>query len=666
MKKSTLILFSVKYLITAFLLCGLGHNLFADEHGKQDKIEAPYLRAQGENKEMIQLPLLKTDVVVDVSGVIADVKITQVFANDKDYPLDATYVFPGSTKSAVYRMKMYIEDRVIEAKITKKQEAKEKFEQAKVQGKGAALLEQHRPNVFEMQVANIPLKSNIKVEFSYTELLVPEKGIYEYVFPTVVGPRYASELKKGQEPWIKNPFANTGQGADTSIKNKYNTGHGFDIKVKVNSGIPLNQLKSTSHEVEIDFISPSNAMVALKNETHVVEPNDFVLQYQLKGEEIQTGLILYEGDDEENFFLYLAQPPKRIKVDEIPPREYIFIVDVSGSMHGFPLDYSKSLLSDLIGKLRPKDKFNVMLFAGGSSLMSEASVGATEQNIDRAISFIDDQNGGGSTQLLPALKKALKLPGIDDVSRTVVIATDGYVAVEKEAFDLIRDNLGKANFFSFGIGPGVNRFLIEGMAHAGNGEPFVVANKRDAKQKAARFAEYVRTPLLTNVKVKFNGFKAYDVEPSNYQDLFAEKPVVIFGKWKGEKKGTITLEGKNGMGQYQSTIEVKDYEAASHNEALKYLWARKKIQLLSDYNGLGTSKKLEQQITQLGLDYHLLTEFTSFLGIDSKVQDVAQKPIIGQNPGAVPEPHEWVLIIMLTLMGFYIMYKRFFNPEMIH
>jgi len=212
---------------------------------------------------------------------------------------------------------------------------------------------------------------------------------------------------------------------------------------------------------------------------------DFLLKYRLAGGQIETGLLLYEGE-EEDFFLLMLQPPKRVTDSQIPAREYVFIVDVSGSMHGFPLDISKKLLKDLIGNLRPTDRFNVLLFAGGSSVMSKESLPATPENIAHAINVIERQRGGGGTELLPAMKKALALPRTEGYSRSVVIATDGYVTVEEEAFDLIRNNLGDANMFAFGIGSSVNRYIIEGMARVGMGEPFIITKPEEAPQLASR------------------------------------------------------------------------------------------------------------------------------------------------------------------------------------
>ncbi len=577
-----------------------------------DKTLSPYFFVRSSDPELDKLPLKSTSADVNIAGVIANVLIEQVYKNEGKKALEAIYVFPASTRAAVYSMKMTIGERTIIAKIKGKQQARQDYEEARQNGQTASLLEQQRPNVFQMNVANIMPGDIIKVAMAYTELLVPDEGIYEFSYPTVVGPRYSEQpaaLASASEKWIENPYTQAGE------KPFYT----FDLTASIKTGIPIKDITCTSHDVNVSYDGPASAMIKLK-ETEKFDGNrDYILKYRLRGHKVESGLLLYEGE-KENFFLLMVQPPKRVIPDQIPPREYIFIVDVSGSMHGFPLGISKELLRDLIGKLRPTDVFNVILFAGTATQMAEKSIPATSANISKAINVIDKQRGGGGTRLLPALQRALNLPGIEDVSRSIVIATDGYVSVEKEAFDLIRKNLGRANFFSFGIGSSVNRYIIEGMAHVGMGEPFVLTNGSEAKENAVKFRKYIESPVLTNITLDFGGLDVYDVEPLSIPDVLAERPVIVFGKYNGSAEGKITLKGMTGSDEYLKTINVGSVKPQKTNEALRNLWARHRIKILDDYNHLRADAELIEEITQIGLEYNLLTAYTSFIAIDSKVR----------------------------------------------
>jgi len=192
--------------------------------------------------------------------------------------------------------------------------------------------------------------------------------------------------------------------------------------------------------------------------------------------------------------------------------------------------------------------------------------------------------------------------------------------VEKEAMALIRNNLNKANFFAFGIGSSVNRYIIEGMAHAGKGEPFIATSEEEARNKAAQFKSYIESPVLTHVKVSFKGFDAYDVEPLSIPDVFAQRPVMIMGKWKGTPTGKIILKGLNAEREITLEQEVSASKPDQSNISLKYLWAREKIRTLDDYENLGATEEGKKKITQLGLKYNLLTAYTSFIAIDSEVR----------------------------------------------
>jgi Ca-activated chloride channel family protein len=365
---------------------------------------------------------------------------------------------------------------------------------------------------------------------------------------------------------------------------------------------------------------------------------DFILKYRLSRDKIQSGVLLFPGKDE-NFFLAMIQPPKQVRLSVIPPREYVFIVDVSGSMHGYPLDISKKLLRDLIGNLKSSDRFNVLLFAGASNLLSETSMAANSSNIEKAISFIDREQGGGGTELLPALKRALNLKGTEGFSRSFVIATDGYVTVEKEAFDLIRKNMDKANFFAFGIGTSVNRLIIEGMAHVGMGMPFVITKPEEAEVTSLKFRQYVQNPVLTHISVSYDKFEAYDVEPLTVPDVLSERPVIIFGKYHGNPSGSIKIKGSNGEGDFTSIMPVKSSESSQSNVALRYLWARERIRTLSDYasTGYDGSDEYKPQVLELGLKYNLLTAYTSFIAIDNDFWNKEGNSTTVTQPLPLPE-----------------------------
>jgi Ca-activated chloride channel family protein len=473
-----------------------------------------------------------------------------------------------------------------------------------------------------MSLANIMPEEQVEIELRYTELLVPTDNVYELVFPTVVGPRYASpqDGKKKEDNFVETPYQHQGQQPATALH----------ISARIAAGVPVYDLTCPSHQIMPQWQSQGVAQLTLDDSDPFQGNRDFVVRYRLAGDQIASGLLLFQGQDE-NFFLYIAQPPKRVETAAIPPREYIFVVDVSGSMEGFPLNTSKRLLKDLIEKLRPTELFNVVLFAGDSTVLSPQSLQANPENTARAIHLLEQQRGSGGTELLAAIQNAMSLPRQEGISRSVVLVTDGYVSGEQGVFDHIRANLNRCNVFAFGIGGSVNRYLIEGIAKAGMGEPFIVTEESEAESVAGKFREYIQTPVLTDVQVRSVGFDIYDVNPMRFPDLLAQRPIVMFGKWRGPVAGTIELTGKTGEGEYVSRLDVAGSQPDEANGALRYLWARSRIAELSDYGSSDISEESVKEITRLGLKYNLLTRYTSFIAVrevvtnpNGNAQDVKQ------------------------------------------
>ena len=626
--------------------------------------EGPYFQLAGGDPAIDRLPLKSTQVDARIAGVIADVTITQRYKNEGQRPIEARYVFPGSTRAAVHAMQVRLGGRVLNAKIEEKQRARIQHETAKREGKTSALLEQERPNVFQMNVANILPGDDILVELRYTELVAPTEGRYEFVFPTVVGPRYHKpSTAGGSSSFPATPHLKEGEAPNSS----------FAMTVRFASPLPVGELRSPSHGIEVAGEGTPQAEVTV-NDT-VSHNRDFILHYRLAGERTATGLTLFQGDGPdgggENFFLAVVEPPRAIAPAQINPREYVFVVDISGSMHGYPLNTAKVLLRNLIGHLRPTDTFNVMLFSGSSQMLNPAPVAATRANIDRAIATIDQQRGGGSTEIVPALKRIAALPKASDVSRSVIVVTDGYVTVENEVFQLVRRNLGNSNVFAFGIGTSVNRHLIEGIARAGQGEPFVVTKPEMAAAQAERLRKMIDAPVLTQLKARFDGLEVYDVEPATLDalpDVLGGRPVLLYGKWRGEPRGQLVLEGQAATGTHTEVVPVRAPDADA--SALRHLWARSRIQQLSDQEALEGGSGQRDAITALGLHYSLLTQYTSFIAIDQIVRtSEAAVPVnqplplphgvsnlaVGEVGAAVPstpEPAAWLsLLVVLGLVG---------------
>ncbi len=617
LSKKVLLLFAMLVLFTF-----AGNSSYSQNAEENDEAMAPHFILLSEDAATENFPLLGTEINADIAGVIADVTVIQKYKNDGDTPIEAVYIFPASTNAAVYAMKMQIGDRTIKADIKEKQEAKQIYEKAKEEGKSASLLEQLKPNVFKMNVANILPGDIIEVELKYSEILKPVNKIYEFVFPTLVAPRYNSENNDSLKSEGTPQYTESREPA-----------YDFDININLQTGIPIAGLECISHEVNIEEIAANYANIELDESESKSGNKDFILKYKLSGDKIETGLLLSENDDEK-FFTLIVQPPERPKIDDIPPREYIFLMDVSGSMRGKPLTISKKLMINLLKGLTSQDRFNIIQFSGESNILANESLPVNQENIKSAIETIDKTDGGGGTEILNALKRIDDIPKEENTSRSVIIVTDGFVNVEREVFDFIRDRLNEMNVFAFGIGRNVNRYIIEGIASVGMGEPSIITNFDEANYEAERFRKYISAPVMTNIKAEYQGFLTYGTEPKTIPDVFAERPVIIYGKWGNNPTGKIVLEGYSGKEKLFLDIDVEKFATFVKSDALKYFWARNHIKKLADYESVMGRETNKKEILETGLKYNLLTDYTSFVAVDSEERTQDSSVLINQ-----PLPH---------------------------
>ena len=587
-------------------------------------------------------PLKHTDVKAQISGFLSRVTVTQEFENPFKEKIEAVYTFPLPQNVAVDDMTMLVGDRTVRGKILRREEAQAVYKAAKNNGQTASLLEQERPNIFTQSVANILPGEQIKITISYVETLKYEDGSYEFVFPMVVGPRYVPGNATGAQG---NGFApDTDRVPDASrITPKpppvgMRAGHDISIDVTLDAGVPIDGLNAKTHEVLLEQPDIRHAHISLKDQETI--PNkDFILRYDVAGKKINDALLTH-STGHSGFFTLILQPPERVTVEDVTPKELVFVLDTSGSMSGFPIEKAKETMKLALDNLYPYDTFNLITFAGDEHILFPEPVPATKENLEKAQKFLDTREGGGGTEMMKAIKASMDPSDKQDHVRIVCFMTDGYVGNDMEIIGEVQKH-PNARVFSFGIGSSVNRFLLDNMAKYGRGEVEYVGLNDDGSAAAKRFHERVRNPLLTDLSIDWNGMPVSDVYPKTIPDLFSAKPVILEGRYAGNGKGVIRLRGKMSGRDFVREIPV-DFSSTEQHDVLATLWARTRIDDLigQDMNGAqqGTMKEdLKQAITQLGLDYRIMTQFTSFVAVEEMIVTDGGQPRRIDVPVEVPE-----------------------------
>lgn len=568
-------------------------------------------------------PLKNTRVRVDISGFLARVTVVQEFQNDFTGPVEAVYRFPLSQNGAVDDMTMTVGSRVIKGRIMKRAAARAVYEAAKEEGNAAALLDQERPNIFTQSVANIPPGEKIIVEISYVETLKYEDGQYEFVFPMVVAPRYTPAKMKAGEAAKVLPLPTR-------------PGHDVSIEINLDAGVGIELLRSSSHEIETVSLSASDAKVTLKD-GNTIPNKDFILRYDVTGKRIEDAVLAHR-DERGGFFTLMLQPPDMPLAADRTPKEIVFVLDTSGSMGGRPIEKAKEAMQLSLDGLYPDDTFNIITFAGDTAILFERPVYATQANMEKAREFVENRRSGGGTEMMKAIKAALDPSDSQEHLRIVCFMTDGEVGNDDEIIAEVQKH-PKARVFSFGIGDSVNRYLLDKIAQEGNGEHEYVGLNDDGSKAAKRFYERVRTPILTDISVDWGGTAVSDLYPQKIPDLFSAKPVIIQGRYLKPASGTVRLKGKIAGQEYSRDIPLVLPEAEAAHDVLAVLWARTKIDGLAsearkytdehDDAEIAAQKKLIDQITQIGLDYNLMTQFTSMVAVE-------ERPATAGKPNAAP------------------------------
>lgn len=561
-------------------------------------------------------PLAHTAVKAEISGPLSRVTLTQEFRNPFQEKIEAVYTFPLPHDAAVDDMTMLVGDRVVRGAIKRREEARAIYDSARKSGRLAGLLDQERPNIFTQAVANITPGAAVKVTISYVETMPYEDGAYRFVFPMVVGPRYVPAGTDGSR--ISPPVAPPGTRA----------GHDISLEISLDAGVPIDSIDSPTHEVTVARRDARRAVVRLKDRAAI--PNkDFELRYQVAGRRVEDAVLTHHGEHG-GFFTLLLQPPERVQVSEITPKELVFVLDTSGSMTGFPIEKAKETMRLAIDGMHPRDTFNLITFSGDTHILFPAPVPATAGNVARTQAFLASRRGSGGTEMMKAVRAALEGTAPGHV-RVVCFMTDGYVGNDTEIVAEVKRH-PQARVFAFGIGNSVNRYLLDNMARHGRGEVEYVALNQDGSAAARRFHERVQSPLLTDISIDWGGLPVADIIPERIPDLFAAKPLVVSGRYTAPGSGVVRLRGRTAAGEFSREIRMDLPAAEPRHNVLATLWARRRV------GELMTSRdSTSEEIVRLGLDYRLMTPYTSFVAVEETTVIEGGQPRRIEVPVEIPD-----------------------------
>ena len=572
--------------------------------------------------QYIEAPMVATDVDIQVTGPTGRTKVTQRFENPSDGWVEGVYVFPLPEDAAVDTLKMVIGDKVIEGEIKPKEEARQIYERARDAGQRASLVEQERPNLFTNSVANIGPGETIIIQIEYQETIHRSDNTFSLRFPMVVAPRYNPaptivhtvdiDPRNGwgtvdpvpDRDRIEPPVLHPDEGPTNPVT----------LTLSLDAGFPIDKLVSHHHDVRIER-ADNTATLTLK-EGDVPADRDFELTWTPKPGTEPTAALFRETKDGEDYLLLMVTPPHGEAVAAPPAREVIFVIDNSGSMAGESMPQAKESLLKALDRLKPTDTFNVVRFDDTHEVLFDTSVRADRENLDIARRFVSALEADGGTEMLPALKAALRDPLHDtDRLRQVIFLTDGAIGNEQQLFEAIVDQAGRSRLFTVGIGSAPNSYFMTRAAEMGRGTFTHIGSETQITERMKQLFLKLENPAMTDLRLVWpDGVKA-EAWPTPLPDLYRGEPIVLSARLPVGTEGTLRLTGKQNDTVW--AVDMALNPQAPNRPGVSQLWARKKIASLEAARTMSQEwEKFDGEITQVALAHHLVSRLTSLVAVD--------------------------------------------------
>ena len=541
------------------------------------------------------LKIEKHHVNVSIDNQLATTKIDQVFANPNNHQLEGTYLFPLPDDVAVSDFVLYIDGKPVKAELLAKDRARSIYEGIVRSMQDPALLEYVGTRAFQARVFPIPPNGERRIQLEYSQVISVDSGLAKYTYPLRT------------DKYTHQPVRS------------------LSVSIDLKSKHALKTIYSPSHEIAVNRKSDHRAKISYEG-TNVHVKRDFVCYYSLSDKDFGIDLITHRDNvDEDGYFMLLISPKYEVKKNDVIDKDFIFILDRSGSMKGPKIEQAKKALRYCVNSLNDGDRFNLILFNTDVEPFSDKLVSAKQER-ENALTFVDDIVGNGGTNINDALLAALADKPDPKRPRIIVFLTDGEATVgETDTARILKNvsgmNSDKSRIFVFGVGYDVNVNLLDKMAEQNGGTRQYVKPQENLEVAVSAFFTKVSEPILVNLALNIQNIKTKNMYPQKLPHLFRGSQLTVLGRYVGSGKTKLILHGDINGKKHEFSNAAKFPKHESDHQFLPALWAQRKVAYLVDEIRLnGEDKELVEEITRLSEKYGIMTPYTSFLVTEDEAQ----------------------------------------------
>jgi Ca-activated chloride channel family protein len=561
------------------------------------------VRPHPEYPDPTQLAVRYHDVDIVIRDQVARVEIDQVFRNLNPYDVEGEYIFPIPDGAAVSDFVLYVDGMPVHAQAMDAAEALKVYRELVRENKDPALLEYAGREMFRARIAPFPAHGDRRVKLAYDHLVEREGGLYRFIYPL-------STEKFSSRP-LERALVSIVLETDRPIRNAY----------------------CPSHDVSIEHIGPKHVRVVWE-ESGTRPDRDMVLYYSLAEGPMDIRLVPFRPDrGEDGYFMLLASMGYDNEIS-VAPKDVVFVIDHSGSMRGEKIEQAREALVYSLRHLNRDDRFNIVAFSTAVDAYAHRLCDASSRRVKDAVRFVERLGAGGSTNISGALERALETRFDAERPTFVVFLTDGLPTVGETDPERIiaqvrrrmprkwdddswwsddRERM-QVRVFPFGVGYDVNAVLLDQLAIENGGSPSYVRPGEDLRARLEGFYDQVAHPVMTDIRIRIKGAKLLDLEPRQVPDMFRGSQLVLFGRYRGDGKVKVELTGLiEGRRQtFRAKAKLPRYEDT--NAFVGRLWATRRVgSLLRHVRLYGEERELVDEIKDLGLEFGVVTPYTSFL-----------------------------------------------------